>query len=395
VLASDPDATGVEPSTVARRAGPGPSRLGPDGRLPLEEAEALSLLLVALGRTLGGGEPGPEVAMAFEVPEAVGAFADQVVAQDLTFVEQFEAFVDAVEGSFGPSAGSEVLRARAAEWRGDAGAVEQALHRALRLDPGHPVALLDAADLASARGRAREARRLLHHAGADDEPLARVLDGLGPTPPAPGRNQRCPCGSGRKYKHCCIGTTTFPLAARRPWLHRKALDLVLRAPQRRALLDVAAAFAGAGGEQAPPPEAVLAAACDPLVGDLVLWEGGGLPRVVEGQGALLPPDERDLLQRWSSLRHHVWQVESTTTIRDHLGGARHELTEAPAPEGTTVLAVVDDGGGPAAVVGTVRTRPTAAATPVADLLATGAGAEDVARLLGAHIGWTAVPDPTP
>jgi len=21
---------------------------------------------------------------------------------------------------------------------------------------------------------------------------------------APGRNQRCPCGSGRKYKHCCV-----------------------------------------------------------------------------------------------------------------------------------------------------------------------------------------------
>ncbi|MEG2355650.1 MAG: SEC-C metal-binding domain-containing protein, partial [Clostridia bacterium] len=23
------------------------------------------------------------------------------------------------------------------------------------------------------------------------------------TPGAPGRNQPCPCGSGKKYKHCC------------------------------------------------------------------------------------------------------------------------------------------------------------------------------------------------
>lgn len=25
--------------------------------------------------------------------------------------------------------------------------------------------------------------------------------------PRPGRNDRCPCGSGRKYKHCCMAIT--------------------------------------------------------------------------------------------------------------------------------------------------------------------------------------------
>lgn len=25
-----------------------------------------------------------------------------------------------------------------------------------------------------------------------------------PTPAPPGRNDPCPCGSGRKYKHCCL-----------------------------------------------------------------------------------------------------------------------------------------------------------------------------------------------
>jgi hypothetical protein len=25
-----------------------------------------------------------------------------------------------------------------------------------------------------------------------------------PTPPKPGRNEPCHCGSGRKYKHCCL-----------------------------------------------------------------------------------------------------------------------------------------------------------------------------------------------
>ncbi|MBK7931825.1 MAG: SEC-C domain-containing protein [Bryobacterales bacterium] len=32
-------------------------------------------------------------------------------------------------------------------------------------------------------------------------------------PPTPGRNSQCPCGSGRKYKHCCQGKTPLPQAA--------------------------------------------------------------------------------------------------------------------------------------------------------------------------------------
>lgn len=29
-------------------------------------------------------------------------------------------------------------------------------------------------------------------------------------PQAPKRNQRCPCGSGRKFKHCCLGALNAP-----------------------------------------------------------------------------------------------------------------------------------------------------------------------------------------
>jgi preprotein translocase subunit SecA len=38
-------------------------------------------------------------------------------------------------------------------------------------------------------------------------PKLNQLEGLGPeltvTEPKVGRNQPCPCGSGKKYKHCC------------------------------------------------------------------------------------------------------------------------------------------------------------------------------------------------
>ncbi|MBN8731070.1 MAG: SEC-C domain-containing protein [Acidobacteria bacterium] len=32
-------------------------------------------------------------------------------------------------------------------------------------------------------------------------------------PAAPGRNALCPCGSGRKFKHCCLGKSPLPQAA--------------------------------------------------------------------------------------------------------------------------------------------------------------------------------------
>jgi len=32
-------------------------------------------------------------------------------------------------------------------------------------------------------------------------------------PATPGRNAQCPCNSGRKFKHCCLGKTPLPQAA--------------------------------------------------------------------------------------------------------------------------------------------------------------------------------------
>lgn len=58
-----------------------------------------------------------------------------------------------------------------------------------------------------------------------------------PNPAKPGRNEPCHCGSGRKYKHCCL-----------------AKDEALAAAARVT----AAADAGAVSAEAPPPAAVRA-----------------------------------------------------------------------------------------------------------------------------------------
>ncbi len=38
----------------------------------------------------------------------------------------------------------------------------------------------------------------------DDEPLPPPVEPIKKKDEAPGRNDPCPCGSGRKFKQCCI-----------------------------------------------------------------------------------------------------------------------------------------------------------------------------------------------
>lgn len=382
-LAIEESAVRRAPAGGPHGAAAAPERIRPDARLSAVEAEALTVLLRGLGRSIGGAAPGPEVVAALTAPDALGAFADQVVAHALTAPEGLATFVGALETSHGSSAATDVLRARLAEWRGELIEAEALTDRALRRDPRHVVALRDAAQYASARGRAEDARRMLHRAGADDEPLAVLLARLAPSPRTrPGRNQPCGCGSGRKHKHCCLGTSGLPLAERTAWVHRKALDHAVRPPQRRHLLAVASAHAGGDTVDEPPPEAVLAAACDPLVTDLLLWEGGGLRRFLATWGPLLPPDEATLVERWASLRHRLWERTDERPSRDPNGPV-------------ALLAVVDDDGPGPTFVTTARPVPTPLIEPLRGLLARCPDALELAGALGAGMGWTAGPDHEP
>ena len=43
----------------------------------------------------------------------------------------------------------------------------------------------------------------------------------------PGRNLPCPCGSGRKYKHCCQGKAAERATARTTWIAVVVVIVVL------------------------------------------------------------------------------------------------------------------------------------------------------------------------
>jgi hypothetical protein len=121
-----------------------------------------------------------------------------------------------------------------------------------------------------------------------------------PGPAAAGRNDPCPCGSGRKYKVCCQRSNGWPLQDRLDWVWHKIVRFITSAAGQDVLLDTAG-LAGA----APT---VAAAMDDVVIVNLALFEGELLEDLCDLRGALLPADELELLRTWSETRASVQEV---------------------------------------------------------------------------------------
>ncbi len=182
-------------------------------------------------------------------------------------------------------------------------------------------------------------------------------------PPAPtgvGRNDPCPCGSGRKYKQCHLGRpAAVDLSERVDLLWWKARTWSLRT-------------------QGPdlPWSAVLDddedGGADALVLDLSLVADDGLAAFTVELGPLLPDDEAALVESWLERPHRLWEVgeadgDGGVRLVDLTGpadGSAVATVDAPVPPldaGDVVLAVVVPGGeGRERLVGqAVRVPPSA------------------------------------
>ncbi|MGB8020598.1 MAG: SEC-C domain-containing protein [Candidatus Nanopelagicales bacterium] len=225
------------------------------------------------------------------------------------------------------------LTGRAHEHLGDPRAGEQAYHRCLASDPEHPGALLALAGIAADRGQYEAAASLLDRAGAHEaHPLrSAIATAAADRPPAgraPGRNDPCWCGSGRKFKVCHARVSTSPLPARaRPLLGRALAWSVATEPHRVLRLLEKAMLTSRG--HAPFDEMAL------LAPDLVLFEGGGLADYLERREALIPADEAMLAQQWLLEPRSFFEVEDVEPgvrmqLRSLLTGDRLAVQEKTA-----------------------------------------------------------------
>jgi hypothetical protein len=206
-----------------------------------------------------------------------------------------------------------LLRARAAEGAADSVTAERLVHQALADQPRLVPALMDAGEYAACRGDLRAAdgylRRVDHSvAGSLLKAVRSVLD----EPAMTGRNQPCPCGSGRKYKVCCLASEARPLTVRAPLLYALLGMYAQRAPSADLLSLLITRSAG-------NPHSVF------LCVDLVVRHHGFTDRFLRARGGWLRGDERDLVAQWEKIPIGLYEIREVrrgvgVTMRSLPGG---------------------------------------------------------------------------
>ena len=194
-------------------------------------------------------------------------------------------------------AGALLLAARSAEGRGDYETAERLVTEAADRGPTCMPAVLDAAQYAAARGNGLRADGLLKRAGVSaEDPTRQVLRPLLTLPEgAVSRNRPCPCGSGRKYKACCLPDVAHPLPRRARLAYAR---LVVHA-QRPHLFDNAQRFVSLVSREAFD-----------LALDMAVFETGVIEDYLERRGHLLAADERQLLESWAGTPLSAYEVVS-------------------------------------------------------------------------------------
>ena len=322
-----------------------------------ELAEAMAAAMSAIDIE----EAGDRLAVALTDTELTAAIVEDVIGSEVMNAGAVLALLDADDVQLRtPSsrANAAWLRARALEMVADDHTeAERELRRAVELDEDHTLARFELALYLADRGQAGAALGLLHRLeGPDVDALTSLLNPyVQPGPASAGRNDPCPCGSGRKHKVCCEQRGGWPLQERIDWVWRKVMRFAVsyRAEQ------ITAPIARAAGMD-PDANALE----DVAVANLTLFEGGLLELLCDLRGGLLPADELDMLREWTRTRGRIYELLEThpggeVTILDLTSGDRvrfvdHSLARG-LTTGTAVLAwIVPEPDGAAPGNGVVR-----------------------------------------
>jgi hypothetical protein len=224
------------------------------------------------------------------------------------------------------AAGPRFVLGACAEARDDVVAAERLYRSALDADPDHPLALVEVAPHETDRGD--YAAALVHlrvaRVPADDSERAWLEGLVTPAVPKVGRNEPCPCGSGRKYKACHLDSPgeVGSVDAAKALLHK--LDAWLSRPNMQRIGEE---VLRESEPQAPGTGAHVPAAADadkpidPILKDIVLFDRGGLRQFLDVRGALLPGAERALGRTWLLSRRSLHEVQAvrpgtSVTLRD-------------------------------------------------------------------------------
>ena len=128
-------------------------------------------------------------------------------------------------------------------------------------------------------------------------PVSELIEDIAPPVEGVGRNDPCPCGSGRKFKACHLGKPLGGGAGGARLLLHKAL-FHLHQRDREALEWLAEPY-GAGAEELME---------DDFVADVALFEGGSFAEFLEERAPLLPAEDVAEGEVWLATPRRLYEV---------------------------------------------------------------------------------------
>ena len=350
---------------------------------------------VVLDAWAGAGDNGPVdhqtmriVARALLHEPVSQAFAEYVFWDRVTGSDRLAQFaaelIDLPESARAPG---HYLLAMHCEREGDVVAAESHLATAVLLAPEYGTALEEYARYVFDRGDIARAQSLQVQAGlgpgvAEYDYLADQLDRMSASTVKVGRNDPCPCGSGKRFKQCCINGVTLPIEVRSGMLCHKLDRFALRPVHRAQIMALADHFDAADIDL---PESVV-----PMLIDLIASDPAMVQAFLDTRGYLLPDDERLLVEQWRHARlglYEVLEVEpgAAMTVRDTASGEQFIVTERTATKSigpnALILTRIAAVGSQHQIIGAVLPVTLSQRQSVLDLLDGGYSADDVADWL--------------
>ncbi|KZM75453.1 YecA family protein [Nocardia terpenica] len=220
------------------------------------------------------------------------------------------------------------LAARAVEVLDRLDEAQHHLDAAVGADPFWVLALADRARYAIDRGEFTQALGLFDRIdGGQRFPIYWLLEEIVTAGPELGRNDRCWCGSGRKYKVCHLGRGEPTLAQRARLLYQRACVHCDQPEWRRVRTKLGMVRSRHWDTGS------LHALDDPLVVDITMFEAGGYADYLARRGHLLTADDRLITEQWQTVRRSIYKTERVhpgrgITLRD-LRTDEHHIIASP------------------------------------------------------------------
>ncbi len=217
----------------------------------------------------------------------------------------------------------------------------ESLEAAVRADPDFPTAAGALALLELDRGNLSRAHTLAVRDGIDPgliEWIANEKARQAELRPNAGRNEPCPCGSGRKFKKCCANGRPLTLAQRVPFVLQRMAHYATGPDGHGTMFGLALSAAGDRGDVV---DAIRQFLDDPFLVDVAVHEGGLGEEYGNQRGPLLTADEVGLLEQVLDEPRRLWEITGVVegeslSLRDTGSGDELTVVEQSGSEGREV-----------------------------------------------------------